>query len=319
MATLLSTWSFGQVAARAAFPALAAGGSALDAVVAGASAVELDPTVDSVGVGGLPDASGRLSLDASVMTDPDRAGSVCFVRGFAHPTKIARDVMERTIHVMLAGDGAEAFARRLGHAERDQDALTDHARRLYLQWRDAHSEADAGGREGYTPPMNVEERYRRDSAADGSRAGEPLPGHDTISLLARDRAGRLAGACTTSGLAFKLPGRVGDSPIIGHGLYVDQRAGAAAGTGTGELIMGVCGSFLIVEFMRQGLDPRAAIRRTLERIAERFTLHPDHQAGFIAMAPDGRWASGALRPGFTHCISDEKGTRLEAADTLMGS
>jgi N4-(beta-N-acetylglucosaminyl)-L-asparaginase len=303
---LLSTWTFGTLANAAGWPVLQAGGSALDAVVAGATAIEDDETVDCVGVGGTPDAAGEISLDACVMTDPSRCGSVADIRHYANPTALARRVMEKTIHVMLVGPGAEAFAAREGFVPRA--LLTDAARERWERWRSATGVELATYR-GSIPRRNVEEATRE------MPKQRPLSGHDTVSLLACDRAGRLAGACSTSGMAFKLPGRVGDSPIIGHGVYVDQQHGAAAATGNGELIMGVCGSFLVVELMRQGASPRDACVEVLRRIAERFGLQPDHQVALIAIGSrerGGAWASAALRPGFVHVVSDEGGTRREA-------
>ncbi|MBL8990692.1 MAG: isoaspartyl peptidase/L-asparaginase [Phycisphaerae bacterium] len=292
---ILSTWSFGRTANAAGWPILRSGGAALDAVVAAATAVEDDPAVDSVGLGGLPDASGRVSLDASVMTDPDRCGSVCYLRGYRHAAALARAVIEKTTHVMLAGDGAEAFAARQGHRRVSPEALSPAASAAFAQWRSRRAAAPPPAREGELPPMNVEERYRN---------ARNEPSHDTVCVLARDAAGSLAGAVTTSGLAFKVPGRVGDSPIIGAGLYVDQRAGAAAATGNGELVMGVCGSFLVVERMRLGLSPGDAIAYVLDRIRDRYRIASEHQVAFIAMSPDGRWAQGALAEGFTTAYTD---------------
>ncbi len=315
---MLSTWSFGPVANGAGWPILLAGGDALDACVAGATAVENDPTIDSVGVGGLPDASGEVSLDACVMTDPNRCGAACYVRNFANPAQIARAVMERTIHVMLAGAGAEAFAARQGF--KTTQTLTPKAREKWAAWSAAGGSVKWAEREGYVPPMNVEERYREAKGPANATAAQvtrPHDSHDTVCVLARDQRARLAGVCTTSGLAFKVPGRVGDSPIIGHGLYVDQHAGAAAATGNGELIMGVCGSFLCVELMRSGKSPTEAIAIVLERVRNAYTLLPDHQVALIAMAPDGQWGSGSLRPGFSHCVTDEGGTRTEPAQRVL--
>lgn len=303
-AVILSTWSFGPVANAAAERALAAGGTALDAAVAGATAVEDDPRVDSVGTGGLPDASGRVSLDASVMTDPSACGSVCFVRGFANPAQVARRVMERTIHVMLAGEGAEEFAQREGFMRRE--ALTPKAHAAWLEWRRTHSVEEAG-RLGYTPPMNVEERYAAERL--GGAGDRPEPSHDTVCVLVRDGASRLAGVCTTSGLAFKLPGRVGDSPIIGHGLYVDSEVGAVSATGNGELIMSVCGSFLACERLRAGDEPIEALMHVLRRIQSRHALKADHQVALVALRKDGATASASLRPGFSQCLTRDGQTR----------
>ncbi|MBL8763729.1 MAG: isoaspartyl peptidase/L-asparaginase [Phycisphaerae bacterium] len=303
---VLSTWSFGPVANAAGLRVLHAGGKALDAAEAAATAVENDPTIDSVGVGGLPDADGRVSLDGCIMTDPDRCGAVCCIRTYANPVAIARRVMERTIHVTLAGDGAEAFAAREGFAP--AHLLTPAARSEWEKWRNDPRSIDRDHYRGWLPPVNIEEVRT-------GRAREPS--HDTVSILVRDTAGALAGACSTSGMAFKVPGRVGDSPIIGHGLYVDQHAGAAAATGTGEIITGVCGSFLAVEEMRRGAGPLDAVLVVLRRIVERFRLLPEHQVALIAVTPSGAWASAALRPGFHHAISDTHGTRVEAAQRVL--
>lgn len=333
---ILSTWSFGPVAnepgmrvlqARQRDAAVSGGGGpgvddradagALDAVVAAATAVENDPGVNSVGVGGLPDADGHVSLDGCVMTNPDRCGSVCYVRRFANPVAIARAVMERTIHVMLAGEGAEAFAARQGFTP--TELMTAASRAEWEQWRRDPARVDREKYKGWIPPLNVEE-IKSGVSARSTGGTKPEPSHDTVSILALDSSGAMAGACSTSGMAFKVPGRVGDSPIIGHGLYVDQEAGAAAGTGTGEIITGVCGSFLAVEAMRRGASPREAIVQVLERIIRRFRLQPDHQVAMIAMNPSGEWASGALKPGFHHTITDAQGTRIEPAQVvLMGA
>lgn len=307
---MLSTWSFGPIANNAGTPVMQRGGSALDAVVAAATAVEDDKSVRSVGVGGVPDADGQVSLDGCVMTNPDRCGSVAYVRRYPNPVAIARRVMEKTIHVMLVGSGAEQFASREGFQPRP--LLTGEAIEQWEKWRGDPGSLDREQYRGWLPPINVEEEQRG-----GGRLHPEPQSHDTVGILARDGTGKLAGACSTSGMAFKVPGRVGDSPIIGHGLYVDQEAGAAAATGTGELVMGVSGSFLAVELMRSGKDPIEAILAVLERISSRFRLHNDHQVAMIAIRPDGDWASAALRPGFSHTITDEEGTRVEHAQHVM--
>lgn len=321
---MLSTWTFGQVANAAGWPVLAAGGGALEAALAAAVAVEEDPEVDSVSVGGLPDRSGRVSVDASVMLSPAEAGAVCFVRGFANPSLLARAVMDRTIHTMLAGSGAEEFARQQGFVERGaagggagaDPLLTDEARRHWERFLVAEASrppAERGAKLGTLPAMDVQQRYAV------ARRGHslPEPSHDTVCILARDRRGVLAGVCTTSGLGFKLPGRVGDSPIIGHGLYVDPAVGAVSATGNGELVMSVCGSFLGVELMARGMEPLEALRGVLERIAQKHQIKPQHQVALIALRADGTWASAALRPGFSHCISTAAGTELAPAQGVI--
>ncbi|MBY0262835.1 MAG: isoaspartyl peptidase/L-asparaginase, partial [Phycisphaerales bacterium] len=318
---MLSTWSFAPVGNVPGKAMLDAGAGGLDAVVHAATLIENDPLINSVGIGGLPDADGRVSLDGCVMTDPNRCGSVAFMREYANVCAIARRVMEKTIHVMLVGKGAEEFAAREGFQR--AELLTPAARGEWEKWSKDPRNLDRERYKGWIPPLNVEEVGYRGSEA-GSRVSDlgdrvstprpetrdPKPGsrepysHDTVSILAIDSRGQLAGACSTSGMAFKVPGRVGDSPIIGHGLYVDQRGGAAAATGNGELVMGTCGSFLAVELMRRGATPLEAITEVLGRIVDRFEIGPDHQVAMIAVAPRvaGQewkgWASGAIKPGF---------------------
>jgi N4-(beta-N-acetylglucosaminyl)-L-asparaginase len=331
---IVSTWSFGQRGNDAAWPGLEAGGPALDAVEKVCTTIEADPDVDSVGFGGLPDANGRVSLDGCIMLGPapGMCGSVCAIRNHLHPVSIARRVMENTPHIMLAGDGADAFADREGFLP--ADLLAASAQDAYEQWRRAKSDVD----------QSQDRRLRlvrpTDSGSGGQLFGSahakpqaarppspPSPpndesrwhGHDTIGVLALDHAGTLAGACSTSGTPYKLPGRVGDSPIIGHGLYVDAASGggAATATGTGELIMGVCASFLVVEMMRRGASPVEAIRVALERIASRATLKPHHQVALVAMDSGGAWASGALRPGFLCSVRDREGSRVVEPNLVL--
>jgi isoaspartyl peptidase/L-asparaginase-like protein (Ntn-hydrolase superfamily) len=290
---ILATWTFGQIAVRAGWPPLAAGGGSLDAVEQGCRAVEADPEVMTVGYGGYPDASGEVTVDAAVMRSPAECGSVACVRGFMHPVSIARLVMEKTPHVMLVGDGAERFARSQGLAT--GGLLTEAAREAWETWRKEHAEPDAarialGQR---TAAQNASDR-----PASVRRAGPGAPPHDTVGVLALDAHGVLAGACSTSGLAFKLPGRVGDSPIIGHGLYVDPRHGAAVATGVGELVMSVCGTFMAVEEMRRGASPAEAAMAVMGRIAESRPIKEKDQAAVITLSPSGEWSGAALRSDF---------------------
>ncbi|MGP1273656.1 MAG: isoaspartyl peptidase/L-asparaginase [Phycisphaerales bacterium] len=308
---MLLTWSFGPVGARAGMPTLNAGGDPLDAAIEAAEAIELDPAIDSVGVGGLPDADGNVSLDACVMTDPGHCAGVAAIKRYACPTRIARAVMNRTIHSLLVGSDAEAFAKREGFEE--ATLLTPEAKAVYQAWKNDPHAIDRDRYKGWLPPANVEELRAKGVAARVARGGEaPEPTHDTVGILTRAKDGRLAGVCTTSGMAFKAPGRVGDSPIIGQGLYVDQRAGAACATGTGELIASVCGTFLAVECMRRGASPTDAGLEVLERIRQHYTLREEHQVAIIAMNPAGEWASVALRPGFKHTFAEGDNVRVEA-------
>ncbi len=193
---------------------------------------------------------------------------------------------------MLAGEGAERFARR--HGIEPADLGTEQSRAAWEKWAETHPEA--------------------------RQEAEPFPHnefHDTVGVLARDAAGQIAGACSTSGLPFKLPGRVGDSPIIGHGLYVDPRCGAAVATGWGELIMGVCGSFLAVELMRRGASPRDAAVEMLQRIVDTHPLGDEHQVGVVTLSASGQWSSAALRPGYRTAMQTAAGVEVVDPEHVM--
>ncbi len=267
---VIATWPFGQTAVKAAAELLGQGRPALDAAVAGAQAVEDDPTVRSVGYGGLPNAVGTVQLDACVMDGATLAcGGVCALENVRHAAAVARKVMETTPHVLLAGEGARLFAVKHGFPLQE---LT-------------------------TPESLAEWAKRR------PRKGSS---HDTVTVLARDKKGALAGVCSTSGLAHKLPGRVGDSPLIGAGLYVDNTAGAAGGTGVGEEIIRVGGSLLIVEALRAGRSAQeaceAAVRR-VNAVAVRRGVHPA-QAAFIALDPRGGvGAACTVRSNFRYAVA----------------
>jgi isoaspartyl peptidase/L-asparaginase-like protein (Ntn-hydrolase superfamily) len=300
---ILSTWSFGKRANAAAWETLAADkdGASLDAVELACRDAEADVANHTVGFSGYPDASGAVTLDASIMLAPRMCGSVAYVKHFVHVISIARRVMEKTPHVLLAGYGAELFAIYQGFTR--QDPLTDDARNAWKQWRD-QQKADGSPSEG------LQKRNIEELGLQGADRGVSEANHDTIGVLAIDSAGILAGGCTTSGLRFKLPGRVGDSPIIGHGLYVDPSAGAAVATGHGELVMGVCGSFLAVEKMRAGASAQEAAEFVVQRIASSYELTGEDQVGIITLRPDGSWGSAALRDGFRVAARDEKSDEL---------
>jgi len=224
---VLSTWRHGLAANEAAWKILSAGGRALDAVESGVRVSESDPEVSSVGVGGWPDASGVVTLDACIMNEKGDCGSVAAVKEIENPISLARMVMEKTRHIMLVGEGAQLFAAENGIPKKN--LLTPKSKAEYEKWKAAHPDAIK------SRTINLEN-------------------HDTIGLLAIDSKGNLSGACTTSGTAWKLPGRVGDSPIIGAGLYVDNEVGAATATGIGEAVIRACGTFLVVELMRDFKD-----------------------------------------------------------------
>ena len=309
--TLLSTWTFGQQANTAGWPRLVGPtGNSLDAVEEGCRAVEDNPDVTCVGRGGHPDRSGCVSLDAAIMLSPTCCGAVCYVRRFVHAVSIARLVMEQSPHVLLAAEGAERFA--VQHGMQPEEPLTASSYAAWQAWLAEHPAEMPAGRRCPTESLL--------SVGAMMSSMEDLPHnrvHDTIGVLALDATGRLAGACSTSGLAFKLPGRVGDSPIIGHGLYVDPEYGAAVGTGTGELLMGVCGAFLAVELLRHGLSPAEAGAEVLQRIIDRYPLDKGHQAALVVLSSTGRWGSASLRPGFRAAVRTPTQDELVEPDRVM--
>ena len=294
---VIATWPFGLPAARAAWGVLSAGRARLDSVVEGATYCEDDESVDSVGYGGLPDASGEVTLDACVMDHRARCGAVACLRRVRHAAKVARLVMEKTPHVMLAGEAATRFALDKGF--REENLLSPRARAAYEQWRSARGAAQ--------PRVN-------------DPPGVESTNHDTIGILAVDAAGTLAGACTTSGRAYKLPGRVGDSPIIGAGLYVDGAIGAATATGLGEEVVRVCGSFAIVELMRRGARPPEALAEVLRRVRANGPP-PDAYVSFLALRRDGAWAGMTLRAekDFQFAVVDAADARLVKGPALPAS
>ncbi len=289
---LLSTWNFSLPIVEAHYPRLVTAGSAMDVVEACAQVAELDAELGSVGFGGTPDRDGHVTLDAAVMLSPARSGSVGGLERHIHAVSVARMVMERTRHKMLVGSAADDFADAQGMES--ENLLSKKARQRWERWRKSNA-----------PPVSP------------LPTGAPDSSHDTIGTLALDAGGTIAGSCSTSGSAWKVPGRVGDSPIIGHGLYVDPARGAATATGLGELISGVCGSFLVVELMGRGASPAEAVHDTLARLAEAWDLEQNHQAAFIAMSPHGDWAGGALRNGFKIAAATEAGCLLHDPQVVL--
>ena len=288
-AVIVSTWDFGAAANAAAFERLRAGGSLLDAVEAGAMVPEADPTNHSVGLGGYPDRDGVVTLDAVIMDDAGHVGAVAALEDTVHAVSVARRVMERTPHVMLVGGGATRFAREQGFPK--QNLLTPEAEAAWREWLKTSK---------YQPVANIENQRT------------PSPGsardHDTIGILARNADGRLAGACTTSGMAFKLHGRVGDSPLAGCGLYVEPGVGAATSTGVGEEVIRIVGTARVVASMRAGLSPDAACKEAVQHIARlRDDAVKDVQVGFLALSRDGTVGAFALQPGFTFAVTDSSG------------
>jgi len=282
---ILSTWSHGIPANDAAWDILENNGSPMDAAEAGARVPEADPTITSVGFGGLPDEQGNVTLDSCVMDHTGNCGSVAFLQNIMHPVSVARKVMEETKHVMLVGEGARQFAISQGFKE--IDLLTDESR---ISWNDWKKE---------------------------QREMTPHETHDTISVLVQDKNGDMAGACTTSGWAYKLHGRVGDSPIIGAGLFVDNEVGCAAATGLGEEVIKTTGSFLVVELMRQGYDPTKACEEALNRVIKAHNGNPDFQIGYIAMRKDGKIGAACLKWSFEYALSQGGENKLHKIKGLI--
>ncbi len=289
---VISTWDFGVAANADAWKILSNNGKALDAVEAGVKVPEADIKNQSVGYGGLPDRDGIVTLDACIMDHLGNCGAVLALEQIKHPIAVARLVMEKTPHVMLAGDGALQFALEQGFKK--ENLLTESSQKAWKEWLKTSK---------YEPISNIENKLY-DKAAP-----EKLPGnqynHDTIGMLALDNAGNLSGACTTSGMAYKLHGRIGDSPIIGAGLYVDNEVGAATATGVGEEVVRNGGSFLVVELMRQGYPPEAACKEAVMRIIKKKKESTKNlQVGFLALNKKGEYGAYAIQQGFTYAVCD---------------
>lgn len=284
-AIVISTWDFGKEANAAAWEILKTGGKALDAVEAGVKVPEADPNNQSVGYGGRPDRDGKVTLDACIMDDKFNCGSVMCLEHVTHAISVARLVMEKTPHVILAGDGALQFALENGFKK--ENLLTEKSEKEWKEWLKESK---------YEPVMNIENKSYRN-----------MPGgknnHDTIGMVAMDMNGNMSGACTTSGMAYKIHGRVGDSPVIGAGLYVDNEVGAATSTGVGEEVIRIVGSFLVVENMRRGMKPEEACKTAVERIIHSNPQKAKEvQVGFLAMNKHGEYGAYALQSGFSFAV-----------------
>lgn len=284
---VLSTWNFGLKANEAAWEVLKNNGRALDAVEAGVKIPEGDPTERSVGYGGRPDRDGRVTLDACIMDEMANIGSVACLEHIKHPISVARAVMEKTPHVMLVGDGALQFALSIGFEK--ENLLVGDSEKEWKEWLKTNE---------YKPIANIEN-------------------HDTIGMIALDIHGNLSGACTTSGMANKMHGRIGDSPIIGAGLYVDNEIGAATATGHGEEVIRITGCHLVVELMRQGHSPQKACEEAVMRIIKLTELRKknlkDIQVGFIALNKKGHYGAYCIQDGFNYAVQSQ--TRNELIDS----
>ena len=290
---VVSTWDFGKDANAASWKILSAGGRAIDAIEAGAKVPEADVNNQTVGYGGMPDRDGRVTLDACIMDEQGNCGSVMCLEHIKHPISVARRIMEKTPHIILVAEGALKFA--LSEGFKKENLLTPSSEQAWKEWLKKTK---------YQPKINVEnESYKKqdDPAMPGG-----IDNHDTIGIIALDGDGNLSGGCTTSGMAFKMPGRVGDSPVIGAGLFVDNEIGAATATGVGEEVIRCVGSHLVVELMRQGFGPTEACRQAVERIAKRNPERAKEiQVGFLALHKDGRHGAFALHKGFSYAVRSE--------------
>ncbi len=309
-----------------AYDKIAGGADTLDAIIAGVNTQELDPEDQSVGLGGLPNADGVVQLDASCMHGPTkRAGSVAAIEGIATPSLVAKAVMEYTEHIMLVGQDAKRFALAMGFQE--QNLLTEKSKQDWLKWK------AAGRKDGWTNEDKRQAWLKWNAAhAPKGAAGKPQGAgdgelnwtHGTINMDAVNATGDISSVTTTSGISWKVPGRIGDSPIIGAGQYCDNTVGAAGSTGRGESNIMVCGGFLAVEFMRQGMDPQTALIKVMERViamTEKRLLddrgRPYFDLSFYALSKDGRYAGGNAYEGGTFAVCDEKGPRVETGVYLF--
>jgi len=302
---VISTWKHGVAANDAAYDVLIKDGNSLDAVESGVRVSEDDPDVLSVGYGGLPDADGRVTLDAAIMDWKARVGSVICVENIKNPISLARLILEKTEHMVLAGDGAYDFAIKNGF--KPQSLLTENSLKRYNDWQTSDSsKPEEIHKDDFVKPWQKD----MDINEDGN--------HDTIGMVAIDIEAHVSASCTTSGMAWKLHGRVGDSPMIGAGLYVDGEIGGAASTGRGEECIRACGSFLIVEMMRMGLTPKDACRVACERVYKLNLLsshNRDHlfQVGFIALNNKGEYGAFSVRQGFQYAVyADGKNTLIDS-------
>lgn len=301
---VISTWDFGKEANAEAWKKLMAGSRAVDAVEVGVRVTEADPGNSSVGFGGLPDRDGKVTLDACIMDEFYNCGAVMFLQDILHPVSVARMVMEKTPHVMLAGEGALQFALQNGFER--TNLLTPESEKAWKEWLKTSQ---------YEPVVNIENLTNKNRHA-------PMPGgpdnHDTIGMIALDAHGNLGGACTTSGMAYKLHGRIGDSPIIGAGLYVDNEVGAVTATGVGEEVVRIVGAHLVTELMRQGYGPKEACKVACERIIKR---NPEKakaiQVGFIALDKEGNYGAYALQKGFTYAVKSGEVDQLFTAESIF--
>lgn len=304
---VISTWDAGLRANKAAWEILKNKGRALDAVERGVMVTE-DEINCCVGLGANPDRDGHVTLDACIMDEHANCGSVAFLERIKHPIQVARKVMENTPHVFLVGEGAQQFAISQGFVL-EKDVLSEDAERNYKEWLKKSE---------YKPIINIENKQHQTAWAP-TRFEDGTWNHDTIGMIAMDDAGNLSGSCTTSGMGFKMRGRIGDSPIIGAGLFVDNEVGAAVATGQGEDIIRIGGSHAVVELMRQGMHPEEACKKVIERLLKiKGNKAKDIQAAIIAINKKGEYGAYCLQKGFNYavCTADDKNILLNGKNLI---
>jgi len=310
---VISTWESGMAVNAEAWKILQNGGRSLDAVEAGAIHMENEINC-CVGLGGYPDRDGIVTLDSCIMDEHANCGAVAGIERIKHPVSVARKVMEKTPHVLLVGAGAQQFALENGFSLESGELSAD-AKKAYNEWLKKAS---------YKPVINIEKMPQEPGTKKSNGPFAPHffedgnPNHDTMGLVALDNAGNLSGAVTTSGMAFKMHGRVGDSPLIGAGLFVDNEIGAATSSGVGEEVIRICGTHLVVEFMRQGYSPEMSCKKAVERIVKRdpqkaATL----QVGFLALNKKGEYGAYAVQKGFVFSVKNKEENVVHASKFLV--
>ena len=303
---VISTWDSGMPVNAEAWKILSVNGKSIDAVEAGAIYIE-DTINCCVGLGGFPDRDGIVTLDACIMDEKANCGAVAGLEQIKHPISVARKVMEKTPHVILVGNGAQQFAIENGFKKEPAELSTD-AKNAYKGWLEKSK---------YQPEINIENKKTSGPFAPAF-FDDGTPNHDTMGLIAMDANGDLSGAVTTSGMAFKVHGRVGDSPIIGAGLFVDNEIGAATSSGVGEEVIRICGTHLVVELMRQGLSPENACKKAVERIVKRDPIKAATlQVGFLAINKKGQYGAYAIQKGFVYSVKSNTENQIHTSKYLI--
>lgn len=303
---VVSTWDSGMPVNAEAWKILSTKGTALDAVEAGAMHIENEINC-CVGIGGYPDRDGIVTLDSCIMDQNANCGAVAGIERIKHPVSVARKVMEKTPHVILVGAGAQQFAVENGF-KLESGELSESAKNAYTEWLKKSE---------YKPVINIENKKQNGPFAPNFFE-DGTANHDTMGLVALDMNGNLSGAVTTSGMAYKLHGRVGDSPIIGAGLFVENEVGAATSSGTGEEVIRICGTHLVVEFMRQGYSPEMACKKAVERIVKRDKEKAKKlQVGFLALNRKGQYGAYAIQKGFVISVKSDKENRIHPSKYLI--